>query len=157
VVSLGLSTWWCTANVDATAPEQMGGLYKWGGLINARTKAVPEMEADVVTQKLGANYRTPTKNELNELCTSCKWQYVKYKGQLGYVITGKNGNTIFLPFTNGSIASKDFCGNYWSKEAADETTVMVMFFDHEGHYVEPALFGENTYMAVRGVYGGSLQ
>lgn len=39
----------------------------------------------------------PTQKQLKELVDNCKWKYMKYKGVDGFLVTGANGNSIFLP------------------------------------------------------------
>lgn len=47
---------------------------------------------------LGAHrWRTPTAKEINELEERCKWQWMSVNGKKGFLITGPNGNSIFMP------------------------------------------------------------
>ncbi|MBO5707096.1 MAG: hypothetical protein J6S05_08915 [Bacteroidaceae bacterium] len=39
----------------------------------------------------------PTYEELNELCINCTWKWSELNKVKGYMITGPNGNSIFLP------------------------------------------------------------
>lgn len=39
----------------------------------------------------------PTKDEVQELCEKCTFTYGEVDGVKGYYVTGKNGNSIFLP------------------------------------------------------------
>jgi hypothetical protein len=39
----------------------------------------------------------PTYEELNELCINCTWRWSELNKVKGYIITGPNGNSIFLP------------------------------------------------------------
>lgn len=80
-------------------------------------KTVLEPEDDAATKELGNNWRTPTAEEMRELIDNCTWEwtciypYYLYPNGIdhcnevysetdsinGYKITGKNGNSIFLP------------------------------------------------------------
>ena len=41
----------------------------------------------------------PTKTEFQEILNSCFWKEITYRNVRGYLVTGKNGNAIFLPKT----------------------------------------------------------
>lgn len=55
-------------------------------------------EDDVATVKLGEKWRMPTKDEMIELVKECQWIWLSYSNNVsGYLVTGPNGNSIFLP------------------------------------------------------------
>lgn len=83
---LGLSVRWAQCNVGATKPEGIG-LY------------LSDMEARnyVYTPKNGVNFRTPTREEMQELVDNCTWTNEVLNGTEGYRVTGPNGNSIFIP------------------------------------------------------------
>jgi len=60
----------------------------------------------------------PTKAEQDELRNNCTWTWTTQNGVEGYKVTGKNGNSIFLPaagYRNGSSLSRaGSYGYYWS-------------------------------------------
>lgn len=80
-VDLGLSVKWASCNLGASSPEGIGttGLLK-----------IPQSHTD------GA-YRTPSKNEVEELINNCTWTWGKYNKVNGYKVEGKNGSSIFIP------------------------------------------------------------
>lgn len=43
------------------------------------------------------NGRMPSLEQIDELCNSCTWQQIIRNGVIGELITGPNGNTMFLP------------------------------------------------------------
>lgn len=53
---------------------------------------------DVASVEYGEGIRIPTLSEVQELVLSCSFDYGKYKGVYGLLVTGPNGNQIFLPF-----------------------------------------------------------
>lgn len=69
-------------------------------------KRVLEPEDDVAHVLWGGNWRMPTYEEANELIVQCTWTWTTLNGRRGYIVTGRNGNFIFLP--NGII-----WGKYW--------------------------------------------
>ncbi len=109
-VDLGLpsGTLWATCNVGATTPEGYGDYFAWGetstkekysrktysGLPNLTTL---DASHDAATVNWGDGWRTPTAKEYNELHTECTCKWTTFQGRQGYHITGKNGNSIFLP------------------------------------------------------------
>ena len=85
-VDLGLSSgkYWSTVNYGANLPEE-GGEY------------VDFPRSDIVSYHWGSNWRIPTKDEYQELINECEWSWTSMNGVNGYIIKGKNGNTVFLP------------------------------------------------------------
>jgi hypothetical protein len=39
----------------------------------------------------------PSEKECDELADNCEWKYMAYKKTWGFLVTGSNGNRIFLP------------------------------------------------------------
>lgn len=118
---------WATCNVGASSPQDYGNYYAWGetttksyydwstykwcnGEWNSLTKyctssnygivdnkTVLEMSDDAARVNWGGNWRTPTRDELQELDDKCTWTWTTQGGKNGYRVTGPNGNNIFLP------------------------------------------------------------
>ena len=83
-------------------------------------------EDDAVTQNWGSKWRMPTDEECKELTTKCKWRMTPdYCGTSvrGFIITGKNGNSIFLPIA----------GVY---NVAHATTYNELLFDYWSSYLD---------------------
>ena len=120
-VDLGLSVKWATFNVGATSPEDYGDYYAWGetmpkdiyswtnykwcdGTQNNMTKynatdgkTTLEPADDAATVNWGDDWRMPTKAEMQELFDNCTWTEETHHAINGYLVTGPNGNSIFLP------------------------------------------------------------
>ncbi|MBR2618106.1 MAG: Ig-like domain-containing protein, partial [Paludibacteraceae bacterium] len=126
-VDLGLSVKWATCNVGAINPEDFGDYFAWGettpkseyswrtykycnGTANSMTKYCTNAENGIVDNKttleliddaanvnLGGDWRVPTYKELEELVNDCSWEWTDKNGVKGYMITGPNCNSIFLP------------------------------------------------------------
>lgn len=94
-VDLGLSVKWATCNVGADSPEEFGDYHTYD-------------EAEKL------DVQVPTIEQWKELKEKCEWEW---KGN-GYRVTGKNGNSIFLPAAGGRSNSGLFgaisLGFYWS-------------------------------------------
>ena len=81
-------------------------------------KTVLEQDDDVAHTLLGGNWRMPTDDEWTELRQKCSWKWTTQNGVKGRLVTGPNGNSIFLPATGfrSSINwwSAGDAGYYWS-------------------------------------------
>ena len=139
-VDLGLSVKWATCNVGATKPEGYGGYFAYGETTSKKTytwetykhgsgssrldkynsvdgKDILDAADDAATANWGGNWRMPTKAEVQELMTKCKWEWTTMNGTQGYkVISKTNGNYIFLPgcsyFSFSSRSDSGPYGNY---------------------------------------------
>lgn len=145
-VDLGLisKTLWATCNVGASSPEKRGNLYAWGEIavkddykwntyIDPYDTILPDdiasTQYDVAHVKLGGGCHIPTKEQMEELMTSCTWQGGRVNGVTGYNVIGPNGNFIFLPFTGfkqgSSIQYEDY-GHYWTSEKYDKNDAYML-------------------------------
>ena len=102
--------------------------YKWGELIGETTYytkynetdklTLLQPEDDAATANLGENYRTPTKEDWQELVEECTWWATTKKNEYNnkvidyWKVVGPNGNFIILPST----------GSYEGDEWYDETS-----------------------------------
>ena len=134
MVDLGLPSGllWATCNVGASSPEDYGDYYAWG---ETKTKSEYDYtnsdnygeyaddisgnsKYDAARAKWGASWRIPTKSEFEELLSYCDLEMTERNGVSGCLVTGINGNQIFLPATgykNGeSSLMSGSNGDYWS-------------------------------------------
>ena len=147
-VDLGLSVKWATCNVGASSPGEYGAYYAWGEtetktnfnkrnyrftidykgeefskyVIHSRrdlvdNKTCLELSDDVASAEWGGSWRMPTSAEWQELLR-CSWTWSEEGGHKGFKVTGKNGNSIFLPAAGRRVDS-DFVhlgsrGSYWT-------------------------------------------
>lgn len=116
LVDLGLSVKWASCNLGASTPTEFGGYYAWGETstkdeytentytyydknTNRYTDIGSEIGGtsyDAATVNLGKGWRMPSVGHLKELMM-CKHEWTQVDGVNGYLFTGPNGNTIFLP------------------------------------------------------------
>lgn len=96
-------------------------------------KTVLDPADDAAHAILGGDWRMPTKEEVEELMTSCQWTWTTRNGVSGYRVTsnksGYSGVSIFLP-ANGifgtSVTKVGTEGNYWSASlSADESNFAI--------------------------------
>ena len=148
MVDLGLSVKWADHNVGAIVPEDFGNHYAWGEIhskdfygwntyahgsdYNKITKycndaqngvcddkLTLDLEDDVARAAWGGTWRMPTLDEARELIDSCSWNLVEKNGVKGYLVVGRNSNSIFLPAagyrSNDGHGSVGVYGYYWTK------------------------------------------
>lgn len=117
-VDLGLSVKWATCNVGASQPWEYGSFYSWGEIETQEIyntsnnkyhsselgwtkyctdssngifdgKGTLELSDDAAYQNWKGTWRTPTKQEVEELYNSCVWRYTTNydgKGIAGYIV-----------------------------------------------------------------------
>ena len=139
-VDLGLpsGTLWAICNVGANAPEEYGDYFAWGETepkevydlttykwndgtwlkytADGKTELDPEDDAAYVNW--GAEWCMPTKDQLDELISNCTWTWTILNGVRGRLVTGPNGNTLFMPAAGGREGSSPFLTSYgfcWSR------------------------------------------
>ncbi|MBQ3780610.1 MAG: hypothetical protein II801_02355 [Bacteroidaceae bacterium] len=121
-------TLWATMNVGANSPEEYGDYFAWGetapkekyawstykwcngsgdkltkyntrsdyGIVDNLTEPLPEDDAAYVNW--GANWRTPSFDQIKVLINGCNWEWSTLGGVYGQKGTSKtNGKTIFFP------------------------------------------------------------
>lgn len=133
-VDLGLPSGlkWAVHNVGASAAEDYGDYYAWGEIEtkdsytqqNSVTYGMPmedisgDPQYDVARALWGETWRLPTRDEQKELLDNCTWEWTSQNGVNGYLVTGSNGNSIFLPAAgykeNSSHTEVGEYGYYWS-------------------------------------------
>ena len=77
---------------------------------------------DAATANWGSSCRMPTNSEFEELYSCCSWTWLTSYigiGSHGFIVTGANGNSIFLPAAGECESEGDFSyrnahGLYWS-------------------------------------------
>lgn len=91
---------------------------QWGGTGSPDGKTVLDPEDDVAHVKLGGKWRMPTHAEWTELRTECTWTWTSINGINGRLVTGPNGNSIFLPAAGIRVENRHegagSYGDYWS-------------------------------------------
>ena len=95
---------------------------------------------DVANKVLGGNWRMPTKEEFEALCSLTKeWKYdYNNSGVNGYLFTDKNSHSIFLPAAgngiNNGLNNAGSGGNYWSSSYTDTANAYRLSFNDEGEF-----------------------
>ena len=133
-VDMGLSVKWSSLNLGATKPEEFGYSFAWGetwpkNYCNWSTYDVMTYYAngkefkdfayvdDAARAALGGKWRIPTKDEWIELRSKCFCTWTTVNGVNGIMVTGQNGNSIFLPAIGSDSCATTkgyFLYHYWS-------------------------------------------
>jgi len=140
-VDLGLpsGTLWASCNIGASSPEDFGGHYPWAmteeleyyspdnyayydletGWSDVMGQSIGGTEYDVARQKWGGNWKMPDINEMKEVLLECRRDFTTRNGVEGLLLTGNNGNSIFLPAAGYYFADKHVevgeRGAYWTE------------------------------------------
>lgn len=152
-VDLGLSVKWATCNIGADYPFDDGDFFSWGEVQpktdyswtsykfaagDSVTKyCLHEQYGKVDTLSIlcdsddaakaiwGHGWRMPTFKETEELISNCTFHIKRLYGQLGFVVIGPNGNSIFLPMS-GDICDSERAGYnkyaiFWTSNLSKNT------------------------------------
>ena len=91
--------------------------YGYNGYVDNKTEL--DSEDDAAYVNWGSSWRMPTLDQQTELIDNCTWTWTTQNGVNGYLATGPNGHTLFLPAAgyryNGSLSSTGSDGRYWSR------------------------------------------
>ena len=144
-LGLPSGTLWATRNIGANSPEESGDYFAWGetepkeeyymsnykwydydnelftkyctdsgyGMIDDKEL---EPRDDAAWANWGPSWRMPSLEQLRELKEKCSWEWIERNGTSSYLVTGPNGNTIFLPAAGeASFPNAEGEGYYWSR------------------------------------------
>lgn len=106
---------------------------------------------DAAEQIWSDGWHIPTMNDWQELLNECKWSWGERNDVAGFIVTGSNGNSLFLPASGyadglfeGEMDAKEAgcTGYYWSRnlDLSDPYSAQCLGFYAEeagdGYYVE---------------------
>lgn len=141
-VDLGLpsGTMWATCNVGASKPEEFGDYFAWGETSpktiysreNYAYKLNPitlPLEQDAANVNMGGTWQMPSNNQAIELHEKCKWKFTKFKKTNGWMVTGPNGNSIFLPAA-GYRSNSELLGTNTIKYSTNSIYISTRYTDY---------------------------
>lgn len=112
----------------------------WGfnGFVDSLT--VLELVDDAALVQWGAGWRMPTKEDYSELFENTTYEWTTQNGVEGRLLTGPNGNSIFLPATGFRLEGDLLCtglGLYWSStlQTGSQMSAWSFHFDYEDCHV----------------------
>ncbi len=155
-VDLGLSVKWATCNVGAERPSDSGDYFAWGEItpkseyteensvtFNKIMRDTPvrnmlwrsvknqrdisgDSRYDAARANWGGTWRLPTVDEIDEFIEKCECKWTTQDGHNGYLVTGPNGKSIFLPAagwrSSFSLNDVDEYGSCWSSTPNEDGT-----------------------------------
>lgn len=114
---------WCMGSGSTMTKYCSKSEYGYNGFTDNKTVLDPEDDAAAVA--LGGSWRMATLDEWDELINKCTWTWTSQYGVNGRLVTGPNGNSIFLPaagYWEGTFPySKRSWGYYWSSSLYTDT------------------------------------
>lgn len=156
---------WATCNVGASSPEEYGDYFAWGEIVpkseynwstykwcngtdatitkyntsvwdgTVDNKKRLEFADDAARANWGGSWRMPTHAEWMELNENCEWEWTSRNGIDGRLVTGPNGNSLFLPAAGSWHDTEIYppmpFGSYWSSSLYKNS----LSFDSEGYHV----------------------
>lgn len=145
--------------------------YKWcNGTYNSMMKYCTNSDFGIVDNKttldllddaayilLGNNWRMPTINECDELIKNCTWTWVTRscngEERTGYIVTGKNGNSIFIPAAGQYHGSDiNMYAYYWSSTLYDKTNNRAQILNFSDKTISCSISSRNDGFPIRPVY-----
>lgn len=185
-VDLGLPSGvkWATCNVGASSPFDTGDYFAWGEVTPKHTyswitykwykgadgvfskyctddnygvidnKTTLDLTDDAAHVNMGGAWRIPTNEEVDELRNYCNWVWMKNIG--GYMVTGVNGNAMFLPAAgyceNSNVSDIGVYGNYWSNSLNEENPTIAYYLGFRSTYTFKNSYNRCYGRSVRGVF-----
>ena len=108
---------WCNGSYNTLTKYCIYSGCGYNGFTDGKTELDPE--DDAATVNWGPSWRMPSDEQIGELIGYCSWQRTKRNDVTGWLGTGPNGNTIFLPSAGyrwrGSVTQGTTGGTYWSR------------------------------------------
>ena len=112
---------WCNGRWSKMTKYCSNSAHGDNGFTDGKTELDPE--DDAATVNWSSQWRTPTKEQMDELRTKCTWTWTTSNGVNGYRVS-RNGKSIFLPAAegySGSILSSGNLGYYWTRTLGETT------------------------------------
>lgn len=191
-IDLGLpsGTLWATCNIDAESPYHSGQYFAWGETnprdlfqwkdyeffeeeysdVNGHTTysatdigpQISGTKYDAARAQWGNAWRTPTKEEWEELISNCRAEYktvTVVPPRAGLYLWGPNGNKIVLSLTASPHAGIDPCisrGEYWTATADTEQpdgnpSAMMLYINPSTSHMALKSYGRHDGLAIRPV------
>ena len=132
---------WCMGSSTSLTKYCSSADYGYNGFTD--DKMVLDLEDDAAHVCLRGNWRMPTLDEIQELIYSCTWEWTTRNGVNGYLVTGHNGNSIFLPAASSRFMmgwrDPGSGGAYWSSSLFRSNPIpdcsYYLCFDSDRSYV----------------------
>ena len=184
IIDLGMpsGTKWACCNIGAGKPEDYGEYFAWGetgakGKYNWSTYKycdgsdncydigmnISGSQYDVARAKWGTTWSMPNSEQMMELIYCCTHEWTTYNGVNGYLFTGSNGQSIFMPATGKMYGDwpnyeKGDEGNYWSSSRSSNHDYLACYFQFSSKGVSWSNYIGRYYgFSVRPITSGNQQ
>lgn len=141
---------WCNGSYSTQTKYCTNSSY---GTVDNNTELDPEDDAAAVNW--GGSWRMPTDAEWTELRTGCTWTWTTQDGVNGRLVTGPNGNSIFLPAAgyryNAYLNNAGSYGFYWSSSLSTGRPGLAYGVDFDSGNVNRSSSGRYDGFSVRPV------
>ena len=115
---------WCNGSNNTMTKYCCNSSYGYNGFVDNKTELDPEDDAAYINW--GTSWRMPSIVQWQELYGNCTIQWTQKNGVNGQLVTGPNGNVLFLPAAGGrlddSLNDAHSFGNYWSRTLDSSTS-----------------------------------
>ena len=138
-IDLGLPSGlhWACCNVGADSPSHAGDYYRWGSTkhgIDLNEYSFPRdyddiasTDCDVANVKWQNGWKMPTKDEMQELKDNCTFLTGYLNGEICAMVTGPNGNHIFLNYTGHYFYGVESYGSYGQYFSSTKKNGMLIY------------------------------
>ncbi len=123
---------WCDGTRNTLTKYCTNSYY---GTVDGKTELDPEDDAAYVNW--GSSWRMPTQEQIQELISKCSSRWTTQNGVKGRLLSGPNGNTLFLPAAGyrwgDSLKYPNSEGRYWSRSLCSDDPALaytVQFADY---------------------------
>ena len=146
---------WCNGSKTSMTKYCTDSSCGYNGFVDNKAELDPTDDAAYVNW--GSSWRMPSLQQIQELCGNCTWQWTQLNGVNGQLVTGPNGNTLFLPTAGVRWGeSLDFLGSvgfYWSRtlNSDNPSYAYFLFFESAGNWGNWDNDGRGNALAVRAV------
>ena len=107
---------WCKGSDHTLTKYCTSSSYGYNGFVDNKTEL--DLEDDAAYVNWGPSWCMPTLDQMYELKNECTWAKKTQNGIYGCLVTGPNGNTLFLPAAGSQkddvLENVNSWGYYWS-------------------------------------------
>jgi len=131
---------WCNGSNNTLTKYCDRSAFGYNGFRDNKTELDPEDDAAYVNW--GPSWRIPSLEQIKELSNNCTSVWTTQNGVIGTLVTGPNGNTLFLPAAgdrwDGSLYYAGVEGTYWSRTFRPSDpysgpfSAYTLYFDNSG-------------------------
>ena len=129
---------WCNGSENTLTKYCNNSSNSYNGFVDNKKELDPEDDAAYVNWD--PSWLMPTYGQMSELIDNCSMQWIQCNGVFGELLTGPNGNTLFLPaagYHYGTLDDAGSYGYYWSRtlrSSSDPYNARRVCFNSENVY-----------------------